>query len=74
MINTKVLEMLAVINKRSWRVLETVMDYTLETSDFDDLDSLDGLYQGGWIDMVDERWIMTEVGRKLYWIVSDLVV
>jgi len=78
MINTNIVNMLSAINERSILVLEMVVNASWETSDFDDLEALDALYQVGWIDGVcqdDEcRWIMTEKGRGLYGVLSGLVV
>lgn len=74
MINTKVLNMISAIDLRTWPVLEQVMNYTLETDDFDDIDALDQLYRGGLVDGIGDdecRWIVTDDGRKLYYLLSE---
>ena len=78
MINSNLISMLSAINERSAVVLNTIMTVTLETGEFDDMDSLETLYEADWIDGIcgdDEcRWIMTDKGRKLYGLLEDLIV
>jgi hypothetical protein len=78
MINNNVVVMLSTLNTDSVRVLNTVYTQTLETAEFDDLDSLEALYNSGWINGVDLDgdclWIMTGAGRVLYAILEDVIV
>lgn len=79
MINNTVLRMLSVLNDRSIKVLDTVYNFTLETSQFNDLNSLNELSNSGWIRGLngfgdDTVWIMTPEGRKLYEIIDDIII
>jgi hypothetical protein len=78
MINNDILDMVNVLNRRSVLVLEMILNGTWETSDFDDLDSLDVLCQAGWIDGVSDGydcyWVPTDKGRKLYDVLADLII
>jgi hypothetical protein len=70
--------MVSVLNRQSILVLEMVINGTWETADFDDLNSLDDLYQAGWVDGISDGdycvWIMTNKGRKLYDVLGDLII
>lgn len=73
-----VLNMLSVINARSFDVLKMVAGFTLATESFDDVESLDELYRAGWVDGIEDgdscRWVMTKQGTNLYRFIDTLVI
>ena len=71
--------MVSALTPKSVSLFEEIRNNSpMDTSYYGDLDSLEALYNAGWIDGISDGddclWVVTKSGAKLYDLLEDLIV
>lgn len=75
MVNEKLFDMFGSMDSKGAALFDRIMRFKLTTEEIDDLDTLERLYNGNWVNMKkSEIWYPTRNGVRLWTQLSDIEV